>query len=82
MGGIHAVFFGHLLLHAAIALDNGLGSTPAMGYNSWYDYGCSGDLNEANIMATADALVKSGLSKLGYVYVNVRASNWIAHRFI
>ena len=54
---------------AVRSLDNGLGLTPAMGYNSWYDYGCS--LNEKGIRATADALVDYGFSKLGYIYVNV-----------
>ncbi|XP_065846502.1 probable alpha-galactosidase isoform X3 [Oscarella lobularis] len=54
---------------AVRSLDNGLGLTPAMGYNSWYDYGCS--LNEKGIRATADALVDYGFSKLGYIYVNL-----------
>lgn len=53
------------------ALDNGLARTPAMGYNSWYDVGCGGDMNEDIIKATADAIVEKGLDKLGYKYVNV-----------
>ncbi|XP_062508332.1 probable alpha-galactosidase [Corticium candelabrum] len=70
-GAISFVLVCHLFLHTTLALDNGLGTTPAMGYNSWYDFGCSGSLNETNVMATADSLVNSGLSRLGYVYINL-----------
>jgi alpha-galactosidase len=71
MGDANSILVRALLLHVVCGLDNGLGRTPAMGYNSWYDYGCSGDLNETNIMATADAMVDNGLDRLGYVYVNL-----------
>lgn len=27
--------------HAVVAIHNGLGRTPAMGYNTWYDHGCT-----------------------------------------
>ena len=73
-GAISFVLVCHLFLHTTLALDNGLGTTPAMGYNSWYDFGCSGSLNETNVMATADSLVNSGLSRLGYVYINVKST--------
>jgi alpha-galactosidase len=79
MGGASG-FVWALLFHVAFALDNGLGRTPAMGYNSWYDYGCSDALNETNIMATADAMVRNGLDKLGYVYVNLDDC-WAQGRF-
>ncbi|KAJ3003789.1 UNVERIFIED_CONTAM: hypothetical protein HDU68_005499, partial [Siphonaria sp. JEL0065] len=51
------------------ALDNGVGRTPAMGWNSWNRFHCK--INEHLIKKQADALVSSGLSKLGYVYLNV-----------
>jgi len=54
-----------------LGLDNGLGRTPAMGWNSWYDVLCSSDMNEKTIRATADAMVATGLSKLGYQYINL-----------
>ncbi|KAL6051934.1 Alpha-galactosidase [Balamuthia mandrillaris] len=50
------------------ALDNGLGH-PAMGYNTWNDFRCN--INAKDIMDAADAIIKQGLNKLGYVYVNM-----------
>ena len=32
------------LLGVSLALDNGMGATPAMGWNTWNHYGC--DINE------------------------------------
>ncbi|KAL9224371.1 hypothetical protein vseg_000408 [Gypsophila vaccaria] len=46
-----------------------LGRTPQMGWNSWNHYGCN--INEQLIRETADALISSGLAKLGYNYVNL-----------
>jgi len=51
------------------ALDNGLGLTPQMGWNSWNKFNCN--VNEIVIKETADAIVKLGLDKLGYNYVNI-----------
>ncbi|KAL2330529.1 hypothetical protein Fmac_018110 [Flemingia macrophylla] len=50
-------------------LANGLGTTPPMGWNSWNHFSCQ--INEKIIRETADALVATGLSKLGYTYVNI-----------
>ncbi|OMO72159.1 Glycoside hydrolase, clan GH-D [Corchorus capsularis] len=50
-------------------LTNGLGLTPPMGWNSWNHFGC--DIEEKMIRETADAIVSTGLSKLGYEYVNL-----------
>ncbi|GMG98939.1 hypothetical protein Nepgr_000779 [Nepenthes gracilis] len=50
-------------------LDNGVGVTPPMGWNSWNYFHC--DINEDIIRSTADALVSSGLAKLGYTYINI-----------
>lgn len=50
-------------------LANGLGVTPPMGWNSWNHFACN--INEKMIKETADALVYTGLSKLGYEYVNI-----------
>ena len=47
-------------LGGACALDNGVGLTPAMGYNTWNDFRCSG-ISAANVMAVADAMVSLGL---------------------
>nr|XP_010909866.1 alpha-galactosidase isoform X1 [Elaeis guineensis] len=50
-------------------LENGLGRTPQMGWNSWNHFGCN--IDEKMIKETADALVSTGLAKLGYQYVNL-----------
>jgi len=57
------------VLSTVSALDNGLGLTPQMGWNSWNKFACN--VNETVIRQTADAIVKLGLDKLGYVYVNI-----------
>lgn len=51
------------------ALENGLGRTPQMGWNSWNHFGCN--INENLIRQTADAMVNSGLAGLGYKYINI-----------
>jgi alpha-galactosidase len=48
---------------------NGLALTPPMGWNDWYQYKC--DVTQADVLANAQALVSSGLAKLGYDYVNL-----------
>ncbi|CAF1045853.1 unnamed protein product [Adineta ricciae] len=51
------------------ALDNGLGRTPQMGWNSWNHFGC--DINEKLIQQTADTIVATGLAAAGYEFVNL-----------
>ncbi|MDP9793052.1 alpha-galactosidase [Catenuloplanes nepalensis] len=66
---------GVLLLSSAVAatpahaLDNGVGRTPPMGWNTWNTFGC--DINETLIRQTADSIVASGMRDLGYQYVVV-----------
>ncbi|XP_058097781.1 alpha-galactosidase 1-like isoform X6 [Magnolia sinica] len=43
--------------------------TPPMGWNSWNHFWCG--INETIVRETADALVSTGLAKLGYQYVNL-----------
>lgn len=50
-------------------LFNGLALTPQMGWNSWNFFACN--INETVIKEIADALVSTGLAKLGYIYVNI-----------
>jgi alpha-galactosidase len=54
---------------AAQALENGVGRTPPMGWNSWNTFGCN--ISESLIRQMADAIVNSGLRDLGYQYVVV-----------
>jgi alpha-galactosidase len=52
-----------------ICLDNGLGKTPQMGWNSWNKFGCN--ISEKLIIDTINALNSSGLAELGYRYINI-----------
>jgi len=61
--------FGCVVIVVVSALDNGLGLTPQMGWNSWNHFGC--DINEQLIRDTIDTLVSSGLAAAGYKYVNL-----------
>ena len=54
---------------SCLALDNGLGYTPQMGWNSWNHFHCG--INQTIVEQTADAFIKYGLDKFGYVYINV-----------
>ncbi|KAL1559383.1 Alpha-galactosidase 3 [Salvia divinorum] len=55
--------------YGILELENGLAQTPQMGWNSWNFFRCKTD--EKVIRETADALVTTGLAKLGYVYVTI-----------
>ncbi|KAL0317015.1 UNVERIFIED_CONTAM: Alpha-galactosidase 3 [Sesamum angustifolium] len=55
--------------YGILQLGNGLARTPQMGWNSWNFFAC--DISEDVIKETADALVSTGLAKLGYNYVNI-----------
>lgn len=50
-----------------MAVDNGLGLTPQMGWNSWNKYGC--DINETIIIDAAQKMKELGLQDLGYEYI-------------
>jgi len=62
-----------ILLAATVSLAasplNGLGTTPPMGYNSWYDWTCN--MSEKQLMASVDAFVAKGFPALGYKYFNL-----------
>ncbi|MHB8655476.1 MAG: glycoside hydrolase family 27 protein [Terriglobia bacterium] len=49
--------------------DNGLARTPPMGWNSWNKF--AGKVDDAAVRGMADAMVSSGMSKAGYIYVNI-----------
>ena len=52
-----------------LAVDNGLGLTPQMGWNSWNHFHCN--ITQDLVEKTADAFIKLGLDKFGYEYVNI-----------
>lgn len=66
------------LASRACSLDNGVGLTPAMGYNTWDDFRCGG-INSTNVMKVADAIVRYGLDKVGYEYLGLDDC-WAASR--
>jgi alpha-galactosidase len=43
--------------------------TPPMGWNSWNVF--ASDINEKIVMQIADAMVNTGMSKIGYEYINI-----------
>ncbi len=49
--------------------DTGLARTPPMGWNSWNHY--HDHFDDATVRQTADALVASGMNKVGYTYIIV-----------
>ena len=57
-----------LLAAPGTALDNGLGLTPPLGYNAYDHVGCCA--NETTMKEQGQALIDTGLQKLGFVYVN------------
>jgi len=57
------------LFGSCYSLDNGLGLTPQMAWNSWNAIGCN--INETIIKQMAEAFISTGLNKFGYEYVNM-----------
>ena len=52
-----------------LALNNGQGLVPPMGYNTWRAFNCN--YNDTIIKKQAQLMVSLGLRDLGYVYMNV-----------
>lgn len=51
---------------------------PPMGWNSWNAF--NSDIDEEKLLASAQALVDTGLAKLGYRYVNIDDGWWLKRR--
>lgn len=64
-------FAGSVMVGSAGALvsPDGTGRLPALGWNSWNEYGC--DINEGVFVRVAELLNSLGLKDLGYEYVNI-----------
>jgi alpha-galactosidase len=67
------IYFSLLVVLSLISfiacLDNGLGLTPPMGFNTWNHFNCN--IDEEIIKNAAQALIKSGLAEKGYNYINL-----------
>ncbi|CAF2854375.1 unnamed protein product [Rotaria sp. Silwood2] len=60
---VHLIFF----IGVSYELNNGLGRTPQMGWNSWNHF--HRNISEKIIRQTVDAIVVTGLAAVGYQYV-------------
>ena len=67
VSAVVALFIGSISFSSA--LENGLGRTPPMGWNTWNRYYC--DINQTIIYTNTDSLIRLGLADIGYKYVNV-----------
>ena len=56
----------------------GAAATPPMGWNSWNAFRT--DVDEEKVLGAAQALVDTGLAKLGYRYVNIDDGWWLKRR--
>lgn len=56
----------------------GQAPVPPMGWNSWNAF--NSDVDEEKVMASAQAMVDTGLAKLGYRYVNIDDGWWLKRR--
>lgn len=56
-------------LEVTSSLNNGLALTPPMGWSTWNLFRC--DYTERDLMDIADALVTTGMSSVGYKYLNI-----------
>lgn len=56
-------------LPSALALNNGVGITPAMGFSTWNAYACDIDANV--IEQASQALIDQGFKDFGYEYINI-----------
>ena len=57
------------VIACSTGLDNGLGRTPLLGYNSWNSAACS--VTESFMKTTMDLFVSTGLRDAGYRHVSV-----------
>ncbi len=57
--------------------DNGLVRTPPMGWNSWNKF--AGRITADDVRTMADAMISSGMNKVGYTYINID-DTWEAGR--
>ena len=60
------------------AFTDGAAQTPPMGWNSWNAFRT--EVDEAKVIGSAQAIVDSGLAKLGYRYINIDDGWWLKRR--
>ncbi|CAF2108218.1 unnamed protein product [Rotaria magnacalcarata] len=62
-------FISIVVVGLSYGLNNGLGKTPQMGWNSWYNFWCN--YTEKMIQDTVDTIIDSGLAAAGYEYIDL-----------
>ena len=67
--GVIKTFVFILFILSINSLDNGLGLTPQMGWNTWNKFWCG--INETLIKDSIDQFIASGLKDAGYKYINL-----------
>src|SRR5271157_4645926 len=72
-----SIFLGLIATAPLTALSTELAATPPMGWNSWNHFATR--VTDADVRATADILVSSGMRDAGYIYVNIDDS-WEGER--
>src|SRR6478736_8319985 len=60
------------------AYTRGNAPLPPMGWNSWNAFGS--DIDEAKVMGSAEAIVRSGLAASGYRYIDLDDGWWLKRR--
>jgi hypothetical protein len=73
----------HILVVVFSVLDarnNGVGITPAMGFNTWNKFSCG--LNEDYVKAAAQQIISRKLKDIGYIYINVCSFVFFFHMFL
>ena len=65
-----------IMPRTAHGLDNGVGLTPAMGYNTWDDFRCGG-INASNLMK-ASVLMKPAYAPRNHLWYNTPLSRLMA----
>lgn len=60
------------------AYTRGNAPLPPMGWNSWNAFGS--DIDEAKVMGSAEAIVRSGLAAKGYRYIDLDDGWWLKRR--
>lgn len=60
------------------AFSEGAAKTPPMGWNSWNAFHT--DVDEHKVIGSAQAIVDTGLAKLGYKYINIDDGWWLKRR--
>ena len=67
--GVIKTFVFILFILSINSLNNGLGLTPQMGWNTWNKFWCG--INETLIKDSIDQFIASGLKDAGYKYINL-----------